>query len=83
VKKIILCILLIGALFCLVSCGNSETNKDSSTAQKELYAMIIMPNGSVISGRCTHKMHTGEWIYVKVNGIDYYMDTWRVVMWEE
>lgn len=83
-KKVILCILLIGVLFCLTGCGDNDINKNLSKLDKEQYVMFTMPDGSIIKGKCTHKLrYSDNWIYFKINGTDYYMDTWRVVMWEE
>ena len=81
-KKIILCILLIGVLFCLTSCGDNGALDLS--VKTERHAMIIMPDGSLIQGICTNiYRYSDNYIYVKVDGVEYYLDTWRIVMWEE
>ena len=78
-KKIILCIILVCVLSILTSC--SELDLSSKT---ECYAMIIMPDGSVIQGICTNiSRHTNDYVHVRVDGIEYYLDSWRIVMWEE
>lgn len=77
-KKIILCIILIGVLFILTSCGSDLSIKT------ERHAMIIMPDGSLIRGTCTNIFrYSDNYIYVKVDGIEYYLDSWRIVTWEE
>ena len=81
-KKIILCIILVGILFMLTSCNNNDTFDLS--VKTERHAMIIMPDGSLIQGICTNFMrYSDNYMYVKVDGIDYYLDTWRIVTWEE
>lgn len=81
-KKIILCIILVSILFMLTSCNNNDAFDLS--VKTERHAMIIMPDGSLIQGICTNYMrYSDNYMYVKVNGIDYYLDTWRIVTWEE
>jgi len=76
-KKIILCIILVCILFILTSCSDVS-------AKTERHAMIIMPDGSLIQGTCTNFMrYSDNYIYVKVDDIEYYLDTWRIVTWEE
>ncbi len=76
-KKIIFCIILVGVLFILTSCGSDLSVKT------ERHAMIIMPDGSLIRGICTNfTRYSDNYMYVKVDGIEYYLDTWRIVTWE-
>ena len=78
-KKIILCIILVSVLSILTSCSELDLS-----VQTERYVMIIMPDGSIIQGICTNFVpHTNNYMYVKVDGVEYYLNSWRVVMWEE
>ena len=76
-KKIILCIILVGVLFILTSCSDLSV-------KTERHAMIIMPDGSLIQGICTNiHRYSDNYMYVKVDGIEYYLDTWHIVTWGE
>ena len=78
-KKIILCIILVGVLFILTSCNDTDLS-----AKTERHAMIIMPDGSLIQGICTEfTRYSDNYMYVKVDGVEYYLDTWRIVTWKE
>lgn len=81
-KKIVLCIVFIGILLILTSCSDNSTLDLS--VKTERYAMIIMPNGSLIQGICTNFIrYSDNYMYVKIDGIGYYLDTWRIVTWEK
>lgn len=81
-KKIILCIILVSVLFILASCGGNDALDFS--VKTERHAMIIMPDGSLIQGICTEfTRYSDNYMYVKVDGVEYYLDTWRVVTWKE
>ena len=81
-KKIILCIVLVSVLFILTSCSDNDALDLS--VKIERHAMIIMPDGSLIQGICTNVYrYSDNYIYVKVDGIEYYLDTWRIVTWKE
>ena len=81
-KKIILCILLIGVLLLLTSCDDMIS--DLSEVGTEKYATIFMPDGSSISGKCTNfYRYNDHWVYLKIDGITYYTDTWRVILQEK
>ena len=72
-KKIILISALISLLVLLTGC--------TTKLDDESQAIIIMPDGSLIKGTCTKILRYREnWIYVKVDGVDYYLDSWRVVL---
>ena len=78
-KKIILAILLISMLFIIVGCDNDTPNVDKISAEK--YAMIIMPDGSLIQGKCNDFSSYKEITYITIEGIEYRAATWRVVIW--
>ena len=81
-KKIILCIVLVSVLFILTSCSDNDALDLSVKIERQ--AMIIMPDGSFIQGICTNiTRYSDNYIYVKVDGIEYYLDTWRIVTWKE
>ena len=80
-KKIILCIILVSVLFILASCSGNTAH--DLAVKTERHAMIIMPDGSLIQGMCTNFIrYSDNYIYVKVDGVEYYLDTWRIVTWE-
>lgn len=75
-KKIILISLLISLLVLLTGC--------TTELEPEKQVMIIMPDSSIIKGICTNmRRYDDNWIYVKVNGIEYYLDSWRLVLWNK
>lgn len=84
-KKVILIILLISMLFIMVGCNDNtivdetpEINKISSNK----YAMIIMPDGSIIQGECSgYDRGLHGMVYVTINDIEYRAIEWRVVIW--
>lgn len=81
-KKIILCIILVSVLFILTGCTDNDALDFS--VKTERHAMIIMPDGSLIQGICTEfTRYSDNYIYVKIDGIQYYLDTWRIVTWKE
>lgn len=81
-KKIISCIILVSVLFILTSCNDNDMLDLS--VKTERHAMIIMPDGSLIQGTCTEfTRYSDNYIYVKVNGVEYYLDTWRIVTWKK
>ena len=81
-KKIILCVLLISALLLLTSCD--DLISDLSDVATERYATILMPDGSSVNGRCTNfYRYNDNRVYLKIDGVAYYTDTWRVVTWEK
>lgn len=82
-KKIILCILLISVLFLLAGCNNNKLN-DISDVSVEKIGMIIMPDGHIIEGMCTNFLrYSNGWAYIKIDGINYYANDWRIVTWEK
>jgi len=81
-KKVILFIVLISILFILTSCSDKDA-LDLSVAT-ERYAMIIMPDGSIIEGICTkYARYSDNYMYVKIDGVEYYLDIWRIVTWKK
>lgn len=81
-KKIILCILLIGVLILVASCDNNTV--DVSKLENERYATLLMLDGSIIKGTCTNfARYSDNWAYIKVDGVKYYLDTWRIILEEK
>ncbi len=74
---IVICIMLSG---CTIRVSKQESESSKSTAS---YAMIIMPDGSIIQGECAAftRISSG-YAVVKINGIKYYANEWRIVIWE-
>lgn len=86
-KKIILILLCI--LMCIMLSGcvarvykpKQESEFSNSTTS---YAMIIMPDGSIIQGECTTFIRISSgYAVAKINGIKYYANEWRIVIWEK
>ena len=81
-KKIILCILLIGVLILVASCDDNTV--DLSKLENERYATLLMLDGSIIKGTCTNfARYSDNWAYIKVDGVKYYLDTWRIILKEK
>lgn len=52
--------------------------------EKQCYAMIKMPDGSVIRGKCEDYFRNRDnWVEVNISGIEYKCDQSRIVIWEE
>lgn len=82
-KKIILCLLLVGILLIMTSCNDNE-KLDLTKLEHERYATLLMLDGSIIKGTCTNFLrYSDNWAYVKVNGTNYYLDTWRIILEEK
>lgn len=82
-KKIILIFILI--LFCLLiaGCSSINTSAKSTTDTDYSMGMIIMPDGSIIKGKCEDYMRcSNNWIQVRIDGITYRMNDWRVVIYK-
>lgn len=83
-KKVILCFLLIGILLIVTGCKNNDVVTDWSKLQTTKYGMIIMPDGSIIKGQCTHFLrYSDDWCYVKIDNVNYYAHQWRITLWEK
>ena len=81
-KKIIIITLCILLCFALTGCAIQVSKPESSSAIS--HAMIIMPDGSIIKGECTAftRISSG-YAVAKIDGIKYYTNEWRIVIWEE
>lgn len=52
--------------------------------KKRQYAVIKMPDGSVIRGKCEDYFRSRDnWVEVNIDGIEYECDQSRIVIWEE
>lgn len=52
--------------------------------EKRHYAVIKMPDGSVIRGKCEDYFRSRDnWVEVNIDGIEYECDQSRIVIWEE
>ena len=77
-KKIIIIILCVILCILLTGCTQVSKPEDSTT-----YAMIIMPDGSIIKGKCEDYMrYTHNWMQIQINGITYYLNDWRVILYK-
>lgn len=83
-KKIIIILLCITICIVLSGCTIRVSKQESeSSGPTTSYAMIIMPDGSIIKGNCSAftRGSTG-YAMVKINGVKYYANEWRIVIWE-
>ena len=80
-KKIIIIMLCILFCFVLTGCVTRVSKPEESTVYTN--AMVIMPDGSIIKGECTAftRISSG-YAAVKIDGIKYYANEWRIVIWE-
>jgi len=82
-KKVVLCLLLVGILLLVASCDDNN-DIDVSELKSPRYVMITMPDNSILKGKCTHFLRLSDhWAYIEVDGTEYRMETWRIVMWEK
>ena len=82
-KKIIVIMLCFMLCVLLAGCTRVSVSKSEGSTTCT-YAMIIMPDGSIIEGECsTFKRISSGYALVKINGIRYYANEWRIVLWEK
>ena len=80
-KKIVLIALCV--IFCIMLTGCTQVSKPEGSTTRT-YAMLIMPDGSIIEGECsTFTRISSGYALAKINGIRYYMNEWRIVLWEK
>ena len=81
-KKIIIILLCVVMCIMLSGCTLRDVYKPES-GSSATYAMVIMPDGSIIQGECAAftRISSG-YAVVKINGIKYYANEWRIVIWE-
>jgi hypothetical protein len=58
----------------------SETDE---TGKRKVYAMIQMPDGSVVSGECSRYDRNDRYVAVYMGNQVYKASDWRVVIWYE
>ena len=80
-KKIVAIVLCFMVCILLTGCARVSKPEGSTIPT---YAMIIMPDGSIIEGKCsTFKRISSGYALVKIDGIRYYTNEWRIVLWEK
>ena len=81
-KKIIL-ILLVASTVLLTGCTN-QVERVRELNNPGAMAMILMPDGSVVSGVCTERYHHSDgWQTRVVDGVKYRVDDWRIAIIEK
>ena len=81
-KKIIIITLCILFCFVLIGCTAQVSKPESSSAIG--HAMIIMPDGSIIQSECTALTRVSSgYAVIEIDGVTYYTNEWRVVIWKE
>lgn len=80
-KKSLLILLLIMVLPLLLCGCQSKSEVDQEKTER---AMILLPDGSIVEGVCTHRLrYSANWQEVVVDGVTYTLNDWRVVIIEE
>jgi hypothetical protein len=71
-------------MLCVLLSGCTQVSKSENSTIAHTYAMIVMPDGSIIKGECsTFTRVSCGYAIARVNGIKYYLNEWRIVLWEE
>ena len=79
-KKIIIIMLCLMLCILLTGCTQVSQSKDSTAYG---YAMIVMPDGSIIKGNYSaFTRFSSGYAMVKIDGVKYYANEWRIVLWE-
>jgi uncharacterized protein YceK len=81
-KRIIAIILC--CILCILLTGCTQVSKpENSTTHTYTYAMIVMPDGSIIKGECSAftRISSG-FAMITIDGVKYYTNEWRIVLWE-
>lgn len=81
-KRIILVTILVMIMLIMTGCAKQA---ETSTETKVIcYAQLIMPDGTIVEGKCTYLCrHNNGWMEIYIDGAEYLTDKWRVVTWEE
>lgn len=81
-KRIILITIL--AMIMLTMTGCATWGETSIKTKGTYYAQLIMPDGTIVEGKCTHlNRHSTGWIELYIDDVKYQTDQRRVVIWEE
>lgn len=79
-KKIVLIAVLI--LICMLLVGCSSIPTRTITETNFGMGMVIMPDGSIIKGKCeAFQRISGNWAVIKIDGTVYAANDWRIVRW--
>lgn len=82
-KKIIIILLCVVMCTMLSGCTLRDVYKPESD-YSTTYAMVIMPDGSIVKGKCNAFTRiSSEYAMVKINGVKFYTNEWRIVIWED
>lgn len=82
-KKIILIFILILTCLLIVGCVSINTSNKSTAETDYGMGMIIMPDGSIIKGKCSNFQRiSGDWAIVTIDGVTYAANDWRIVRWK-
>ena len=79
-KKLIFIFILI--FTCLLITGCVSINKSTTDVDYGM-GMIIMPDGSIIKGKCSNFCRiSGNWAVITIDGVTYSASDWRIVRWK-
>ena len=78
-KKVFIAFIIAGMLFLLAGCVNVGT---TTNEEPEHYrAILLLPDGTVVSGECEKYTRISRgWMYIKINGVEYMANEWRITM---
>ena len=79
-KRIVLVAILVAIMLIMTGCvKRAETSTETSIS----HAQLIMPDGTIIEGVLTGSLrYDSGWMTVTIDGVKYWTNQWRVVMWE-
>ena len=82
-RKIILIVTLILTCLLIAGCVSINASTQSTTDTDYGMGMIIMPDGSIIEGKCSNFCRiSGDWALVTIDGVTYAASDWRIVRWK-
>ena len=82
-KKFILIVTLILICILIAGCVSINTSDKSTVDTNYGMGMIIMPDGSIIKGKCSNFCRiSGNWALVTIDGVTYAASDWRIVRWK-
>ena len=82
-KKIIIILLCIIMCIMLSGCTSINTSAKSTSDEDYGMGMIIMPDGSIIKGKCSNFCRiSGNWLVITIDGVTYAASDWRIVRWK-
>lgn len=80
-KRIALVTILVMIMLIMTGCAKQAWT--STETKIACYAQLIMPDGTIVEGECTHSLrYSTGWMEIYIDGVKYFTDEWRAVIWE-